>query len=69
MIAVIDRKQCIMNMQYVSRSKAAEHFGVFGRTIAKRAKSGKLEYFALPSGQKRYAVRLQDGGHQAQKVC
>jgi predicted site-specific integrase-resolvase len=56
-------------MQYVSRSKAAEHFGVSGQTIAKRAKGGKLEYFAQPSGQKRYAVRLQDGGHQAQKVC
>jgi predicted site-specific integrase-resolvase len=56
-------------MQYVSRSKAAEHFGVSGQTIAKWAKSGKLEYFAQPSGQKRYAIRLQDDGQQAQKVC
>jgi len=69
MIAVIGHKQYIMNMQYVSRSKAAEHFGVSGQTIAKWAKGGKLEYFAQPSGQKRYAIRLQDGGQQAQKVC
>jgi len=56
-------------MRYVSRSKAAEHFGVSGQTIVKWANDRRIKFILQPSGQRRYGIEdLQDGQQQAQ-IC
>ena len=56
-------------MRYVSRSKAAEHFGVSGQTIVKWANNNRIKYTVQPSGQRRYGIgEVQDGNQQA-KIC
>jgi len=56
-------------MRYVSRSKAAEYFGVSGQTIVKWAINNRIKYIVQPSGQRRYCIGdIQDANQQAQ-IC
>jgi hypothetical protein len=67
MIAVIGHKQYIINMQYVSLSKAAEHFGVSavtGRSNDREAGQG-WETRILRAAKRAETIRHPSSGWRA----
>jgi predicted site-specific integrase-resolvase len=58
---------------YVSRSSAAQHYGVTGQTIVAWADAGRIQSVRQPSGQRRYWVNDQSNSegkpNEKKKVC
>lgn len=58
---------------YVSRSSAAQHYGVTGQTVVAWADAGRIQSVRQPSGQRRYWVDDQSNSegepNEKKKVC